>query len=290
MESVIGRSPLWLALVLATALIEILWRSRTGHGYDRRAALTTVGLVAGSIPFAMLNALVVGSAYAAAWRIAPIHLPVTDWRTWVAGFAAVEFLYYWFHRASHRVRWMWATHAIHHSAEQMTLLSSLRLGWTSLLSGGWLFYLPLIVTGFDPRLIVALLALNLRYQFFLHTEARISLGPLEWLLNSPSHHRAHHGRNAVYLDCNYGGVVILFDRLFGSFRPELADQPVEFGLKGRDAEPNPFKLVWREWSDVLRSMYRAQSFRESARVALSPPSDGAPPRAGKQALSERRTR
>ncbi|MBN8815252.1 MAG: SDR family NAD(P)-dependent oxidoreductase [Sphingomonas sp.] len=236
------------------------------------AALTTLGLVAGNVPAAAINGLILGGLYALAWKVAPIHLPADDWKVWALGFVAVEFAYYWFHRASHRIRWLWATHAVHHSAEQMTLLSSLRLGWTNLLSAGWIFYLPLILVGFDPRLVVVLLAFNLRYQFFLHTEARISLGSLEWLLNSPSHHHCvHHGRNDAYLDRNYGGVLIVFDRLFGTFRAEREEDPVEFGLKDRPPVTNPFKLVWREWSDVFGAMRTAGNVRGAIGVAISPP-------------------
>ena len=271
MDTLLANSPIWLVVILTLVLVEVVWRVRAGRGYDRRTALTTLGLVAGNIPAAALNALVLGAVYAAAWRIAPLHLPLDDWRTWAAGFVAVELAYYGFHRASHRMRWLWASHAVHHSSEQMTLLSSLRLGWTNLLSAGWVFYVPLILAGFDPKLVVLLLTLNLRYQFFLHTEAKISLGPLEWLLNSPSHHRVHHGRNDAYLDCNYGGVLIVFDRLFGTFRPEREDEPVEFGLKGRAADANPFKLVWREWADVFSAMRAAGSFGGAIRVAISPP-------------------
>lgn len=284
MDELLARSPLWIVLVLAMVLVELVWRVREGRGYDRRTALTTLGLVAGNIPAAALNAVVLGAVYAAAWQVAPVHLALNDWKTWAAGFVAVEFAYYWFHRASHRVRWLWASHAVHHSAEQMTLLSSLRLGWTNLLSAGWLFYVPLILIGFDPKLVVLLLVFNLRFQFFLHTEARISLGPLEWLLNSPSHHRVHHGRNEAYLDCNYGGVLIVFDRLFGTFRPERAEEPVEYGLKGRTADPNPFKLVWREWADVFTDMRAAGTLLGAIRVALSPLGTPTPARAAPHGL------
>lgn len=271
METLITGSPIILIVGLAMVLTEIVWRLRAGRGYDRGTAMTTMGLVVGNIPAAALNAVVLGVVYSAAWKIAPLHLPLGDWRTWGAAFLLVEFAYYWFHRASHRIRWMWATHAVHHSAEEMTLLASLRLGWTNLFSGGWLFYVPLILAGFDPRLIVVLLTANLRYQFFLHTEAPLSFGPFEWLLNAPSHHRAHHGRNEAYLDCNYGGVLIVFDRLFGTFRPERAEEPVEFGLKGRAAEANPIKVVWREWADLFTAMHKAPNPLAAVRVALAPP-------------------
>lgn len=266
------RSPWWLAVVAVLVLVELAWRQRSARGYDRATTLTTLGLVAGNIPAAVLNGVVIGAVFAAAWAIAPWRLPTDDWRTWAAGFVAVEFAYYWFHRLSHRVRWLWATHAVHHSAEQMTLLSSLRLGWTGLLSGGWLCYLPLIVLGFDPRLVAALLAFDLRYQFFLHTEARISLGPLEWLLNSPSHHRVHHGTNDAYIDRNYGGVLIVFDRLFGTFVAERDDEPVRYGLAHRAPESNPLELSIREWRAMLHEVRAAPRLTDVPRILFDPPS------------------
>lgn len=275
MEMLLSRSPIWLVVVLGLVLVEVVWRIGSGRGYDRAMALSTLGLAAGNIPALILNSAVISLAYAAAWKLAPVHLPLGDWRVWVAAFFATEFAYYWFHRASHRMRWMWATHAVHHSAEQMTLLSSLRLGWTNLFSGGWVIYMPLILIGFDPRMVVLLLTLNLRYQFFLHTEAKVPLGPLEWVLNTPSHHRVHHGRNEAYLDCNYGGVLIIYDRMFGTFAPERAEEPVEYGLKGRTADANPLKLVWREWADVFAAMRASGSVMGAIRTALSPP--GEPP-------------
>lgn len=271
MDHLVARSPLWLVLMLALVLVELVWRVRSERGYDGNTALTTLGLVAGNVPAAALNAVVLGAVYGAVWALAPIHLPLDDWRTWVAGFVAVEFAYYWFHRLSHRVRWLWATHAVHHSAEQMTLLSSLRLGWTNLVSGGWLCYVPLVCVGFDPRLVIGLLALDLRYQFFLHTEARISFGPLEWLLNTPSHHRVHHGSNAPYLDRNYGGVVIVFDRLFGTFAAERPDEPIRYGLVGRAAESNPIKLSVREWRAIARDVLAATNLREALHAMFAPP-------------------
>ena len=212
-----------------------------------------------------------GAIYAFAWSFAPVHWPLTDWRTWVVGFFAVEFAYYWFHRLSHRVRWMWASHAVHHTPEEMTFLSAIRLGWTNLLSGAWIVYLPLVLMGFDPRLVFGLLALDLRYQFFLHTEAVGRLGPLEWVLNTPAHHRVHHGANDAYLDKNYGGVVIIFDRLFGTFAVERADEPIRYGLVHPLTSKNPFTLALGEWRRLLTDMRRTGDLGAAARLALGPP-------------------
>jgi len=266
-----ARSPVWLAVMALVVLSELVWRKRTARGYDGGTALTTLGLVAGGIPFAALNAMVLGGLFALAWKAAPIRLPLDDWRTWAAGFVAVEFAYYWFHRTSHRVRWLWASHAVHHSAEQMTLLTSLRLGWTSLFSAGWIVYLPLILAGFDPRLVVGLLAFNLRYQFFLHTEAVGRLGPIEWLFNTPAHHRLHHASNTPYLDRNYGGVLIVFDRLFGTLGVERAAEPIRYGLADRAPAANPITLAFREWGIMFRDAWRARGIGPRLHVLVGPP-------------------
>jgi sterol desaturase/sphingolipid hydroxylase (fatty acid hydroxylase superfamily) len=166
---------------------------------------------------------------------------------------------------------MWATHSVHHSAGQMTLLASIRLGWTNLFSAGWVCYAPLVFAGFDPRMIAVLLAVNLRYQFFLHTEAVGRLGPLEWVFNTPSHHRVHHGTNPCYLDRNYGGVLIVFDRLFGSFAAERPDEPVRYGLAHRAPSHNPLKIAFGEWAALLRRAWTAPTARARAIALFGPP-------------------
>ncbi|MGF7148723.1 sterol desaturase/sphingolipid hydroxylase (fatty acid hydroxylase superfamily) [Sphingomonas zeicaulis] len=269
MSGVAG-SPIFLGLALALIVVELAWRLRSGQGYSWPTARTTLGLAAGNFAIGPLKVVVVGAAYAAVWALTPLRLPLDDWRTWAAAFLLVEFAYYWFHRASHRVRWLWATHAVHHSAEQMTLLSSMRLGWTSLFSLGWTFYLPIVAIGFHPRLVLGLVALNLRYQFFLHTEAVGKLGPLEWIFNTPAHHRAHHASNDCYVDRNYGGVLILFDQLFGTLAPRL-DEPIRYGLAHRKDETNPIRLALREWGILFADMRKAGSLKAAVRKALSPP-------------------
>jgi sterol desaturase/sphingolipid hydroxylase (fatty acid hydroxylase superfamily) len=166
---------------------------------------------------------------------------------------------------------MWATHSVHHTPEQITLLSALRLGWTNLFSLGWLFYLPVVLAGFDPRMVAVLLAFDLNYQFFLHTEAVGRLGPLEWIFNTPAHHRVHHGSNPAYLDCNYGGVLIVFDRLFGTLRTERADEPIRYGLAHPLGTRNPLNLVFLPWRQLMMDMRGAGSLRGALRVALGRP-------------------
>lgn len=253
-------SPLFLSIAAVAILAELIWRLRTGRGYDGRAALTTAGLVAGNLIVGTLHAVVLATAFGLVWSQVPHRFLTDQWHSWALGFFAVEFAYYWFHRASHRVRWLWATHNVHHSAEQLTFLSSLRLGWTNTLSLGWLFYLPVIAMGFDPRIVVILLAINLNYQFFLHSEAIPRLGRVEWVFNTPHHHRAHHASNPEFLDRNFGGMLIVWDRLFGTIAPE-SDVIKRYGLAGKAREDNPFRVATREWALVLTDFRNAQEWK-----------------------------
>ncbi|WP_342249003.1 sterol desaturase family protein [Sphingomonas sp. OTU376] len=257
--------------MLALILAELAWRLGRNRGYDGRAALTTLGLVAGGLPFAALNAFVLGTMFEAASRLALWQLPLADWRTWGLGFLAVEFAYYWFHRASHRIRWMWASHAVHHSAEQLTLLSSFRLGWTNLLSAGWIFYVPLVLLGLPPAGVFVLLAANLRYQFFLHTEAVGRLGPIEWVFNTPAHHRLHHASNDCYIDRNYGGVLILFDRLFGTLAREVEGEAIRYGLAHRAPSYNVPGIALSEWWGMARDAVRMRGLDQVVRALFGPP-------------------
>lgn len=253
-------SPLFLSIAAVAILAELLWRLRTGRGYDGRAALTTAGLVAGNLVAGAVHAIVLATAFGFVWTHVPQRFFTDQWYSWVLGFFAVEFAYYWFHRASHEIRWLWASHNVHHSAEQLTFLSSLRLGWTNTLSLGWLFYLPVIAIGFDPRIIVVLLMINLNYQFFLHSEAIPRLGMLEWIFNTPHHHRAHHASNPEFLDRNYGGILIIWDRLFNTIAPEC-DVTKRYGLVGKAREDNPFRVALREWKQIIADFRNARDWK-----------------------------
>lgn len=262
-----NKSPAFLAVALVAVLAEIVWRFRTARGYDGRAALTTMGIVAGNLVTAIPRGLILGAVYGAIWGLVPHRFPIGAWQSWVVGFFAVEFAYYWFHRGSHEIRWLWASHNVHHSAEQMTFLASLRLGWTSVLSLGWLAYAPVIALGIDPRMVAILLAINLNFQFFLHSEAIPRLGPLEWIFNTPHHHRAHHARNPEFLDKNYGGMLIIWDRLFGTIAPE-SDSPKVYGLLGKARDDNPISVNFQEWRSMFRDFRAGRGWRIKLRALL----------------------
>lgn len=261
----------WVLLAMLVAITaEWLWRRRR-DGYDAGAAMASLGVAAGQAVIRPVTGVLLAAIFTAAYAITPLRLPADDWRTWVAGFFVMEFTYYWFHRTNHRIRWMWATHAVHHSARQLVLPSAVRLGWTEMLSLGWLFFAAVVLIGFPPVVVATLLGLNLIYQFPLHTEAVRSLGPLEWVLNTPSHHRAHHSSDPGYLDCNFGGVLIVFDRLFGTFRPEPREGGLTYGLvHGMDSR-NPARIALHEWARMLSAMRGKERISDKVRIALGPP-------------------
>lgn len=271
MPGIVERSPVFLFVILALATTEYVWRRRTGRSYDGAAVLASLGVALGQAVMRFATAGVAAAAFFGVWALAPRQLPLDDWRVWAAGFFAVEFAYYWMHRWSHLVRWMWATHAVHHSSNEYVLHAAVRLGWTGLFSGGWAVFLPLAYLGFHPVLVAALLALNLQYQFFLHTEAIGRLGPLEWVFNTPAHHRVHHASNGPYLDKNFGGVLIVYDRLFGSFAAERPDTPLRYGLTDPIVTANPFVIALREWRRMFADALRAPSAGALGRALFGRP-------------------
>lgn len=170
-------------------------------------------------------------------------------------FLGVDFCFYWMHRASHRMRWFWAAHVVHHSSGRMNFSTAMRQNATNIFNGMWAFYLPLALIGFNPVWIGVAYALSLVYQFFIHTTLVGKLPRwVEAVFNTPSHHRVHHGRNPGYIDRNYGGTLILWDRLFGTFVDEDAQDPPEYGIT-RPVHSNNLIVLWtHEYVDLFRDM------------------------------------
>jgi len=201
-----------------------------------------------------------------------------DWQsnawTWIAAFVLYDFSYYWVHRIGHTMNISWASHVIHHSSEEYNLTTALRQ--TSVPNViGWVFYIPLAFMGFPPVVLIAVGSLNLLYQFWVHTQAIDQMPKwYEFIFVTPSNHRVHHAKNKIYVDKNYGGVFILWDRLFGSYQPELKDEKVIFGISTQLASWNPIwgnlhfvsslcKDAWRtkSWKDKLTLWFRRTGYR-----------------------------
>ena len=177
-------------------------------------------------------------------------------------FILQDFLYYWFHRGSHHVRWLWASHVAHHSSRFMNFSTAFRQSLTYPISGMWVFWLPMILIGYEPLLVFAVVALNLAFQFFVHTQAIGKLGLLEYIFNTPSHHRVHHACNPLYIDRNFAGVLIIWDKLFGTFVAEQASEPCRYGITDDFNSTNPLTITFYEWRRMwqgLRCKERQQS-------------------------------
>ncbi|HCG7128971.1 TPA: sterol desaturase family protein [Vibrio parahaemolyticus] len=203
------------------------------------------------------------------WRLFDIEMSVS---TFLLLMLLQDFFYYWFHRASHRIRWMWAAHVVHHSSERMNFSTAFRQSLMYPLAGMWLFWLPLVIIGFDPKWVVFVVLLNLGLQFFVHTQLIRSLGPLEWVFNTPSHHRVHHGSNRQYIDKNYAGVLIIWDRMFGTFEPEI--ETVRYGISKPVNSFNPIKVTFAEWKDMFNEVRRPNlTWQQRWRCLFAPPSD-----------------
>jgi sterol desaturase/sphingolipid hydroxylase (fatty acid hydroxylase superfamily) len=264
--------PWFLAFILALAVLEAWWRVvRAGLGYDREQLWITVGIAAGQFSIMTLTASVIGAAALTIEAVQPFRFDMSNWWSWPLALLVSELSYYWFHRLSHETRWMWASHAVHHSPTELTLPAALRLGWTGFISGAPLFPLAVTAAGFPAFVAFGLLLLNLRWQYFLHTEAVGRLGWVDLVFNTPSNHRVHHASNPTYLDRNYGGILMIWDHVFATYAREHADEPCRYGLVTPPTSRNPVVIALHQWPPLLRDMGRAGSLAGAIRVALSYP-------------------
>jgi len=187
---------------------------------------------------------------------------------WVLLFLAVDFFYYWFHRLSHEVNALWAAHVVHHQSEEYNLSVALRQSWLQN-SFSWVFYLPLALVGFSPVMFLTVSAFNTLYQFWIHTRAIGTMGPLEWILNTPSHHRVHHGSNPKYIDRNHAGSLIIWDRMFGTFQKE--EEEVIYGITTPLNSWNPIWANLHYWQDLWQLSKRSIGWKDKILVFLKPP-------------------
>ena len=250
--------PLFVMLILA----EMLWARLSGRhrSYEPRDTAVSLGLGLGSIVAGALAAGAIGAMLVWAQDHAPLAIGWAWW-AWPLCFVADDFAYYWQHRLGHRVRWMWASHVNHHSSQHYNLSTALRQTWTGFFALSFVFRLPLAFAGFEPGMILTCAGLNLVYQFWIHTEA-IGRMPrwFEAVMNTPSHHRVHHATNGHYLDRNYAGVFIVWDKLFRTFAQEDRAEPIRYGLVSQLGSFNLLRAAFHEWlaigHDVVRAPWR----------------------------------
>lgn len=271
LQSKVG--PLFPAVVVALLVLEYV-AGRLAHleTHDAKETGNSLIIAIGNKIVRTLEAGLLAVPFLLAYNYRLLDIELTSPLAWVVLFLLVEFVYYWHHRASHRVRWLWATHAVHHSPTRFNLTAGIRLGWTAGISGHFLFYVPLAFIGFHPLAIATVLGANLAYQFFIHSELVPRLGPLEWILNTPTHHKVHHASNETCLDKNYGGTLIVFDRMFGTFAIAPANEPLRYGLIGREPTHDPIATVFGEWAALVRDLREAKrGWVEWFAIAFGPP-------------------
>jgi sterol desaturase/sphingolipid hydroxylase (fatty acid hydroxylase superfamily) len=267
--------PILLAIPAFVALLVVEWlwwrRRPAGAGFTRQdtAASLALGLGSFATGLATAGAVVAIAAFVHAHRL--LDIPLTLWAG-VLCFILDDFAYYLFHRSAHRVRWFWASHSVHHSSRFYNLSTALRQTWTGFISLSFLFRLPLFWIGFPVELVLFCGALNLVYQFWIHTEHVRRLPRwAEAVLNTPSHHRVHHAVNPRYLDRNYAGVFIVWDRLFGTFEPEQDSDPPRYGLVHDIGTHNPVKAAFYEWHAMARDAFAAKGPRDLLGRLFGPP-------------------
>ncbi len=236
--------------VLSMVFEHLYTRKQGTDSYERKDTAASIGMGLGAVlfglPFRLLFLWVLSWLYQ--YRLFTIDPTLGSW---LALLLAEDFCYYCSHRANHQVRMFWAAHVNHHSSERYNLSTALRQSWTQPYLM-WVFWLPLPLLGFSPQMILLQQAISLVYQFFIHTQTVKRLGPLEWVLNTPSHHRVHHAVNLRYLDRNHGGILILWDRLFGTFAAERDDDVPVYGITTNIKSYNLLHISFHEWRAMLK--------------------------------------
>ena len=240
--------------------------------YTVKDAFSSIAMGLGNVFLGFLSKLIVFAAlYFVYDNFRFFTIPVTWW-SFVILFFLDDLSYYWFHRISHENRLFWASHVIHHSSQHYNLSTALRQTWT----GGFysfIFWLWLPLLGFHPGMIVFQMAISLLYQFWIHTETIDKLPKwFEAFFNTPSHHRVHHGSNPIYLDRNHAGILIIWDKMFGTFQPELKTEKVSYGLVTNIDTYNPFIIAFKEWAALIKDAFSGKkSLTNRLRYLVKPP-------------------
>ena len=262
--------PLYLAAILIE-LIAVRYWHRNGD-FETRDALTSLLMGTGNVVAGLLLGFVSVTALLWVWQFRFFDLGL-HWWVFLAAFIFDDLRYYWYHRIAHRVRWAWAEHVNHHSSQHYNLTTALRQSWTGQFTGMFILQAPLVLLGFHPAVIAFVYGFNLIYQFWIHTETIGKMWkPIELIFNTPSHHRVHHATNPRYLDANYAGTLIVWDRLFGTFVEELPEDVPRYGIVKNLGTFNPLRVAFHEWAGMLRDVFAPKlTLRQRLMYMLAPP-------------------
>ena len=263
--------PFFAITVIIEGLIIAKHSSKTYSTKDAITSITT-GLIGNVIIGSLVTKAITIFVFTYVWQHYRITAIPFVWWSWILIFFLDDFSYYWFHRISHKSRVFWASHVVHHSSEKYNLSTALRQTWTGGFYG-FVFWTWLAFLGFHPLMILTQMAISLIYQYWIHTEL-INKMPkwFEAIFNTPSHHRVHHGNNPLYLDRNHAGILIIWDRMFGTFQPELAEEKVTYGLTTNIKSHNLLKIAFNEWIGLFKDAFGAKtSFINKLKYFVKPP-------------------
>ena len=260
--------PAFILLVLVEMVVA---RLRDRRRYCPKDTLTSLGLGFGSSIAGVLSGGLIVALAVWVHRFSLVEIPYAWW-AFLLCFVLDDLAYYVFHRTAHRVRWFWASHVIHHSSQHYNLSTALRQTWTGFFSLSFIFRLPLFLIGFPPAMVFFCAGLNLIYQFWIHTEV-IGRMPrwFEAVMNTPSHHRVHHAVNPRYLDRNYAGVLIVWDKMFGTFEPERDDDRPRYGIVRQLGSFNILWAAFHQWIGIAGDMWRAPGWRNKLYYLIREP-------------------
>ena len=238
--------------------------------YEVKDTASSLSMGIGNVIIGVLGKAIVFAVYSLVYQFRLFTVDMTQWWAWVILLFADDFSYYWFHRISHSSRYFWASHVVHHSSMKYNLGTALRQTWTGTITGSFIFWLWLPLLGFSPVAVMTMQAISLLYQFWIHTEHINKFpAPIEFIFNTPSHHRVHHGSDLDYLDKNHAGILIIWDRMFGTFESERK-RPT-YGLTTNVNSHNPVRIAFHEWASIGHDIRRAGSFRTALGYIFGPP-------------------
>ena len=249
--------PLVLALITGEFIYSYIYKK---NYYKKEDSLASLGLLAGNVAISLLTkgSILLLYVYFYQFRLFTINDLLPIWAVWVLTFIVVDFVYYWYHRCSHRVRFLWAVHMNHHSSEEMNYVVSLRQAWFGPITKiPFFMFMPLV--GFDPLITLVAGVASTLWGVLGHTQWINKLGPLEYILVTPSSHRVHHGSNECYLDKNYGNLLIVWDRMFGTFAEEK--EKVKYGIRENVKTFNPFKITFRVWFQIADDFSKSKTLK-----------------------------
>lgn len=252
-------------------ILEIIYAIQTQRKlYEVKDATTSISLGLGNLFIGLLTKSFILVIFIGLYKYRLFNIPYNAWWAFVLCFFADDFSYYWAHRSAHSIRWFWASHVVHHTSEKYNLAAALRQTWTGNLTGSFIFWTWMPLVGFHPAMVMLMQSVSLIYQFWIHTESVYKCPRwFEFIFNTPSHHRVHHGSDILYLDKNHAGILIIWDRIFRSFQPEV--HVPKYGLTKNVNTFNPVKIAFHEWINIAKDFKKVRNMKDAWNYLFNAP-------------------